>query len=157
MKLSELKTILPTLDNVAFQLENGTFIPEHFHITEVGFVTKNFIDCGGTIREEKTVNLQLWYANDFEHRLKPSKLLDIIKLSEEKLIIIDAEIEVEYQTETVGKFGLAFDGKIFILQNKMTNCLASDRCGIPQEKQKIKLSELQTVETSCCSPNSGCC
>lgn len=157
MKLSELKTILPTLDNVEFQLENGTFVPEHFHITEVGFVTKNFIDCGGTIREENTVNLQLWNANDFEHRLKPTKLLNIIKLSEEKLNIIDAEIEVEYQTETVGKFGLAFDGKIFILQNKMTNCLASDKCGIPQEKQKIKLSELQTAETSCCSPNSGCC
>lgn len=156
MKLSELKTILPTLDYVEFQLENGTSIPEHFHITEVGFVTKNFIDCGGTIREEKTVNLQLWNANDFDHRLKPTKLLDIIRLSEEKLNILDAEIEVEYQTETVGKFCLSFNGQNFELTNKQTACLASDKCGTTQ-KEKANLSQLKTAETICCSPNSGCC
>ncbi len=156
MKLSELKTILPTLNNVAFQLENGTFAPEHFHITEVGFVTKNFIDCGGTIREEKSVNLQLWNANDFEHRLKPIKLLNIIHLSEEKLNIADAEIEVEYQTDTVGKFGLSFNGQNFELTNKPTACLASDKCGT-NKKGKVNLSELKTAETVCCAPNSGCC
>ncbi len=53
-----------------FQLENGTFVPEHFHVTEVGVVTKHFIDCGGTMRNEKVANFQLWDANDFEHRLK---------------------------------------------------------------------------------------
>ena len=35
MKLSEIKNILPTLENVEFQLENGRFVPEHFHVTEV--------------------------------------------------------------------------------------------------------------------------
>lgn len=83
MKLSEIKEILPTLENVEFQLENGTFVPEHFNVTEVGTVTKHFIDCGGTIRNEKVVNFQLWNADDLEHRLKPAKLLNIIKLSEE--------------------------------------------------------------------------
>ena len=96
MKLSEIKEILPTLDNVEFQLENGTFVPEHFHVTEVGQINKKFIDCGGVIRTEKVINFQLWNANDFEHRLKPTKLLNIIKLSEEKLGMQDAEIEVEY-------------------------------------------------------------
>ena len=94
MKLSEIKEILPTLDNVEFQLENGTFVPEHFHVTEVGQINKRFIDCGGVIRDEKAVNFQLWNADDFEHRLKPGKLLNIIKLSEDKLGIEDAEIEV---------------------------------------------------------------
>lgn len=157
MKLSQVKALLPTLDNVAFKLENGTFVPEHFHITEVGMVTKNFIDCGGTIRNEKTVNFQLWNADNHDHRLKPTKLLNIIELSEKQLGIEDAEIEVEYQSDTIGKYSLAFDGTNFILQNKTTNCLAQDKCGIPQEKQKIKLSELQTAQTSSCSPNSGCC
>ena len=46
MKLSEIKEILPALENVEFQLENGTFVPEHFHVTEVGQIIKNFIDCG---------------------------------------------------------------------------------------------------------------
>mgnify|MGYP003524861658 CR=1 FL=1 len=156
MKLSQVKALLPTLENVAFKLENGTFAPEHFHVTEVGMVTKNFIDFGRTIQNEKTVNFQLWNANDFDHRLKPTKLLHIIELSEKQLGIEDAEIEVEYQSDTIGKYALAFDGTNFILQSKTTNCLAQDKCGIPQEKQKIKLSELQT-STSSCSPNSGCC
>ncbi|PVH26866.1 DUF6428 family protein [Sphingobacterium corticibacter] len=155
MKLSDIKEILPALDNVEFQLENGTSVPEHFHVTEIGVITKHFIDCGGTIRNEKVVNFQLWNANDFEHRLKPTKLLNIIKLSEEKLGIEDAEIEVEYQSETVGKYDLDFNGNNFVLKNKQTACLASDACGIPAEKHKVNLAELKGKP--CCTPNSGCC
>lgn len=157
MKLSEIKEILPTLNNVEFQLENGDFVPEHFHVTEVGTVTKNFIDCGGTVRSEKTVNFQLWNADDFEHRLKPAKLLDIIRLSEEKLGIKDHEIEVEYQNTTIGRFDLEFNGKNFVLKNKTTACLAQDACGIPPEKQKVKLSDLSPDQASSCTPGSGCC
>ncbi|MGE8553110.1 MAG: DUF6428 family protein [Chryseobacterium jejuense] len=157
MKLSEIKAILPTLANVEFQLENGDFVPEHFHVTEVGTVTKHFIDCGGKIRNEKVVNFQLWNANDFEHRLKPGKLLHIINLSEEKLGIEDNEIEVEYQNTTIGKYDLEFNGKTFVLKNKTTACLAQDACGIPVEKQKVRLSQLSSNQTSCCTPDSGCC
>ncbi|PRD54599.1 DUF6428 family protein [Sphingobacterium gobiense] len=157
MKLSNIKEILPTLNNVEFQLENGTFVPEHFHVTEVGQITKNFIDCGGVIRTEKVVNFQLWNANDFEHRLKPGKLLNIIKLSEEKLDIEDAEIEVEYQSDTIGKYDLEFNGKNFVLKNKTTACLAEDACGIPSEKQKISLSVLTNSQNNSCTPGGDCC
>ena len=156
MKLSDVKQILPTLENVEFQLESGTFVPEHFHVTEVGMITKNFIDCGGVIRTEKVVNFQLWNADDFEHRLKPNKLLNIIQLSEEKLGIEDFEIEVEYQSDTIGKYDLEFNGKTFVLVNKTTACLAQDACGIPSEKQKKNLVEL-SVNQTVCKPNSGCC
>lgn len=157
MKLSQVKALLPTLSQVQFKLENGTFVPEHFHITEVGMVTKHFMDCGGTIRNEKLVNFQLWNANDVYHRLQPTKLLQIIELSEKVLGMEDAEIEVEYQNDTIGKYALAFDGTYFILQNKTTACLAEDACGIPQEKQKIRLSNITKTTNTCCSPNSGCC
>ena len=157
MKLSEIKEILPTLENVEFQLENGTFVPEHFHVTEVGQIIKNFIDCGGVIRQEKAVNFQLWNADDYEHRLKPRKLLNIIKLSEEKLGIEDAEIEVEYQSDTIGKYDLTFNGNTFIMKNKTTACLAQDACGIPSEKEKKNLSDLNTSHSSCFTTNSGCC
>lgn len=156
MKLSQIKRLLPTLENITFKLEDGTFVPENFHVTEVGMVNKNFIDCGGKIRNEKTVNFQLWNADDYEHRLKPAKLLHIIELSEEKLAIEDVEIEVEYQNQTIGKYALDFDGLNFILLNKATNCLALDKCGILPEKQKICLSELQSAQT-CCDPKTGCC
>lgn len=156
MKLSEIKKQLSTVETVAFVLPNGTYVPEHFHVTEVGLITKNFIDCGGTVRNETVVNFQLWNANDLEHRLKPKKLLDIIALSEKVLGIGDFEIEVEYQSETIGKYDLGFNGKDFTLLNKQTACLAEDQCGIPKEKQKIKLSDSNT-QTSCCTPGGSCC
>lgn len=156
MKLSEIKNILSTIENVAFVLEDGTYIPKHFHVTEVGLITKNFIDCGGTLRNEKLINFQLWNANDFEHRLKPKKLLDIIALSEKALGIEDFEIEVEYQSNTIGKYDLGFNGIDFILLNKKTACLAEDQCGIPAQKPRIKLSEIQNQSNSC-TPGSGCC
>ncbi|OPC54860.1 DUF6428 family protein [Elizabethkingia bruuniana] len=157
MKLSEIKEILPALENVEFQLENGAFVPEHFHVTEVGQIIKDFIDCGGAIRNERTVNFQLWNADDYEHRLKPGKLLHIIKLSEDRLGIQDAEIEVEYQSDTIGKYDLDFNGKTFVLKNKTTACLAQDTCGIPPVKQKKSLSDLSANQSSCCAPDSGCC
>ena len=156
MKLSEIKKHLSTAESVNFELQNGTFVPEHFHVTEVGVVTKHFIDCGGTVRNEKVANFQLWNANDFEHRLKPAKLLNIIKLSEEKLGMEDLEIEVEYQSDTIGKYGLDFSGENFLLTTKQTDCLAKDNCGVPQHNQKLQLAELETSK-SCCTPGGGCC
>lgn len=156
MKLSQVKNILKTVQAVNFNLPDGTTVPEYFHVTEVGLITKNFIDCGGTVRNETVVNFQLWNANDFEHRLKPQKLLNIIELSEKILGIGDFEIEVEYQSTTIGKYDLDFNGKDFVLLNKQTACLAQDQCGIPAEKQKVKLSELNN-QSSCCSPGGSCC
>lgn len=155
MKLSEIKSALSSLDRIAFQLPHGQLVPSHFHVTEVGKVTKNFIDCGGTVRHEEVVNFQLWEADDYNHRLHPEKLVHIIELSEKVLAIADLEIEVEYQGDTIGKYGLDFDGTNFLLTTKRTDCLAKEKCGIPEEKQKIKLSALQT--SGCCDPGSGCC
>ena len=155
MKLSEVKNCLNTLENVAFKLPDGTFVPNHFHVTEVGLVTKNFIDCGGTVRNETVVNFQLWDADDLEHRLKPKKLLDIIILSEKILGITDHEIEVEYQDNTIGKYNLDFDGQNFELVNKLTNCLAQDKCVIPADHLKGNTSDKN--EEPCCSPDGNCC
>jgi hypothetical protein len=156
MKLSEIKNQLNNLTTVNFVLEDGTKVPDHFHVTEVGAITKHFIDCGGTVRNEKVANFQLWNANDTDHRLKPQKLLNIIALSEKVLGLEDLEVEVEYQSDTIGKYGLTFNGEDFILTNKQTDCLASDSCGIPQTKRKIKLAEI-TPQNNNCTPGSVCC
>jgi Family of unknown function (DUF6428) len=154
MKLSDVKKNLSNSTSVNFQLPDGTFVPEHFHVTEIGLVTKHFIDCGGTVRTEKMANFQLWDANDFDHRLKPNKLLDIIALSEKILLLEDLEIEVEYQNDTIGKYGLDFNGKDFVLVSTQTNCLAKDKCGIPPEKLKTNLAG---VTPTACIPGGGCC
>tara|TARA_R110002049_G_scaffold993_11_gene7298 strand:- start:85136 stop:85603 length:468 start_codon:yes stop_codon:yes gene_type:complete len=155
MKLSEVKNKLNELETISFQLPNGESVPKHFHVTEIGKITKHFIDCGGTVRNEEVVNFQLWNANDYDHRLHPEKLLNIIELSEKVLGIEDLEIEVEYQAETIGKFGLDFDGTNFLLTTKQTDCLAKDTCGVPEIKPKVKLSEL--TREPCCTPDGNCC
>lgn len=73
MKLSEIKSQLPQLSQLTFFLPDGTSVPAHFHITEVGQVTKRFIDCGGTLRDEKSINFQLWEDGDYDHRLGAKK------------------------------------------------------------------------------------
>jgi len=156
MKLSEIKNYLQNAESVDFQLPNGQMVPAHFHVTEVGLVNKHFIDCGGVERRESVVNFQLWDANDLEHRLKPQKLQKIIALSEKVLGLGDLNIEVEYQSDTIGKYDLGYDGKNFLLLSKQTACLASDSCGIPQNQMPKKLSALN-MEVSSCTPGGGCC
>ena len=156
MKLSAIKKHLETATAVDFRLPDGSFVPEHFHVTEIGLINRHFIDCGGVVRKESTVNFQLLDANDYEHRLKPQKLLNIIKLSEKKIGMGDLEAEVEYQNGTIGKFGLEAAGHQFILTNKHPACLAQDQCGIPSGASE-KITAEPVLQSACCTPGGGCC
>ena len=142
------------MEVIAFELPDGTLVPRHFHVTEVGKIDKHFIDCGGTVRKESVINFQLYEANDYDHRLHPEKLVHIIELSEKVLSLEDHEIEVEYQGDTIGKYGLDIRGDRFILTNKHTDCLAKDDCGIP--KKANSMVNLVTAESGC-TPGGGCC
>ena len=157
MKLSSFKNHLKGLHELIFLLPNGQTVPAHFHITEVGQATKKFIDCGGTIRNEKKVVFQLWEANDLDHRLKPEKLINIIELAENKLELEDVEIEVEYQDTTIGKYNLEMSGNDFQLIASVTDCLAPDKCGVPADKLKVNLKDLSPTTNACCTPGSKCC
>lgn len=156
MKVSELKEVLNQIHAVNFELPDGSKVPNHFHVTEIGKVSKHFIDCGGTERKEEKVTFQLWTAEDYDHRLAAEKFKGIVELAETRLNLPDAEIEVEFQSETIGKYGLSFYNGKFILVTTQTDCLAKDKCGIPESKAKVKLSEL-TATTNSCDPGSGCC
>ena len=151
MKISEIKNSLNLLQQVTFVLPNGGHVPPHFHITELGIISKDYIDCGGTIRQEKIANFQLWSANDFDHRIEPQKIIDIIDIAQNAIGLEDLEVEVEYQSDTIGKYGLSFNGTHFQLIATKTDCLAKDKCGIPEEEETIP------VASSCCEPSSGCC
>ncbi|MCC2545212.1 DUF6428 family protein [Hymenobacter sp. BT175] len=152
MKISEMKQSLAGLEAVNFRLPNGEYLPSHFHVTEVGLVSKHFIDCGGVERQETVANFQLWEAGDYDHRLAPQKFLHILTLSEKILGREDLDIEVEYQQQTIGKFGLRFDGKDFVLTQKQTACLAQDACGVPDAG-----FALPQLPIAACTPGGGCC
>ena len=157
MKLSQFKIHLDTLSQLNFVEPNGHLVPSHFHITEAGLTTKHFIDCGGSVRIQKSISFQLWTANDFEHRLNPQKLKNKIAFAQPLWGNEDLDIEMEYQTDTISRYGLDFDGNTFVLTPMHTDCLAKDQCGIPPEKIKMKLSDLQISKNACCTPGSGCC
>ena len=56
MKLKEFKKHLVTIDDhLTFKLPYGVYAPRHSHITEIGKVTKSFIDCGGSVRQRKSL------------------------------------------------------------------------------------------------------
>ena len=154
MKISEIKQALAEVETVNFRLPSGEYLPSHFHVTEVGLVSKHFIDCGGVERRETVANFQLWEAGDYDHRLAPLKFLHILDLSQRILGTEDLDIEVEYQQATIGKFGLTREGNDFVLTPKQTACLAQDACGIP-DSQQFALPQLQAA--SCCTPGGGCC
>lgn len=154
MKISEIKQALAEVAAINFRLPTGEYLPAHFHVTEVGLVSKHFIDCGGVERQEQVANFQLWEAGDYDHRLAPQKFLHILDLSQRILGTDDLDIEVEYQQATIGKFGLTREGNDFVLTQKQTACLAQDACGIPAAQQ-FALPQLQTAGG--CTPGGGCC
>lgn len=153
MKLSALKTQLSLLQILRFRVENGQSVPAHFHITEFGLTTKHFIDCGGDIHQQKSVNLQIWVDADTDHRLKPTTLLDIIETSKQVLGDEDLDVEIEYQTTTIGLYSLDFEGDSFVLLPKKTDCLAKIQCSVPQPKPLTNLAAVN----NCCTPGGGCC
>ena len=153
MKLLAFKDALTQLSTVSFALPNGEQVPAHFHVTEVGLISKHYIDCGGTTRHETRVGFQLWSSTDTDHELRPDKLLSIVNMAEERLLLPNAEIEVEYQGSTIGKYGLSFNGDSFMLTTTQTDCLAKDKCGIPEDVPSKK----EEIQEKACVPGSGCC
>jgi hypothetical protein len=157
MKLSHFKKYLGDAPTVRFLQQNGELVPLHFHITEVGLITKHFLDCGGDVHTEKLASLQIWVADDVDHRLEPKGLLKIIELSNKVLGNEDLEIEVEFQTDTIGRYNIEKQGNNFVLIAKQTDCLAKIKCNIPQAKQQLRLGELANVNEGCCTPGGNCC
>lgn len=155
MKVKELVEILSSLDVVTFAMPDGSAVPAHFHITEMGLVLKNYVDCGGKMRDERNATFQLWVAGDTEHRLTPQKFLGIISLCDGLYGIQELEVVVEYQQATIGVFGLEFQNHQFRLIAKQTACLAEDACGIPVKKPRVNIKDIG--KQSSCTPGGGCC
>jgi hypothetical protein len=145
MQLSQLISALEQQPESAIRirLPDGSFVPDHFHITEVGRIQKDFIDCGGTVRSQTTCLLQVWVAHDLDHRLQSTKLASILRLSVPLFQTLDLSVEIEYEQQVISQYQLQqveplSTGICFQLGSKHTACLAPDRCGVG--------------ESSCCSP-----
>jgi hypothetical protein len=87
-----------------WMLPDKSFVPAHYHITEVGKVQKDFIDCGGTVRSSKACVLQVWVANDIDHRLETTKLASIVRLASPLLQSDELPVEVEYEEGIISQY-----------------------------------------------------
>lgn len=150
MTISELKEVLKEGEDKSMRLllPNGVEIPSHFHVTEVGYVRREFVDCGGTVRVEGKCLLQIWVANDVDHRVSTGKLRAILEHGRPVLPTEALPIEIEYDSGAVSHYPLEsceVGEKLVTLQfkNRQTDCLAKDVCGVS--------------ESEVCEPGSGCC
>ena len=151
MVLDDLVRVLHETPAAALHLmlPDGSFVPAHFHVTEVGRVHKDFIDCGGTTRSTTTCVLQVWVAEDIDHRLDTTKVATIVRLAAPLLKTTDLPVEVEYENGVVSQFPVTAaevtpSGVLLHLGTKHTACLAMDRCGI------------SAADAACCT-TPGCC
>ena len=140
------------------ELAGGEAIAPHFHVTEVGRVTKEFVDCGGTPRTEVRCVLQTLVAGDTDHRLTSTKLAGILTLIDKLGLPADAPVEVEHQersvsTDAVTAIERDAETLVIRLAPKQTACLAEDACGIPASDG---LPELSVVGEDCCSRPGSC-
>lgn len=131
---------------------DGEAIEAHFHVTEVGRVRKDFVDCGGTIRSLTTCLLQTWVGDDTDHRITGAKLLRALDHAEPILGGEDLPVELEYEACNVVQLRLVSvspeDGALVLrLASKHTDSLAKDLC--------IPAARKPGVEVAACGP--GCC
>jgi hypothetical protein len=132
-----------------FVLPNGDYIPAHAHVTEVGHVVRNFIDCGGLTGKEEKVVLQTHVGNDTNHRLRSDRFAKILRLGNRVLPSADLDVDVEYDCCVVAQYPIAETqprGQYLdlILLRGRTQCRARER------------REAETAD-ACCATDVSCC
>jgi hypothetical protein len=151
MTLRDLQGTLEANANMLprFVLPDGDYIPAYAHVTEVGHVVRNFIDCGGVLGKEEKVVLQTHVGSDTDHRLRADRLAKILGLGNRVIPSADLDVDVEYDCCVVAQYPIAEakpDGEYLnlILRRSRTQCRARER----HESQ---------AAADCCATSAACC
>jgi len=159
MKLSQFTDLLQANPEKPFHLvlPGQTTVPVSYHITEVGHVTKRFIDCGGKLHTTQSCQLQAWVSTDSDHRFLAGKMASVLNMSKAKGVLPDGEdldVEIEYEDTTISQYTIAdyalTDSAIVLsLGSKHTDCLAKESC--------LPKLPMMGAEAACCGGSSACC
>ena len=146
--LERVKTFPGTFPR--FVLPDGDYIPAHAHVTEVGHVLKNFIDCGGERGKTESVLLQTHVGNDTSHRLRSDRFATILELGSHVGPTDQLEVEVEYDCCVVSQYPVeqvkrAGEHLDIVLGRKKTQCLAQER-----RRQDVAGACCAEAARSCC-------
>jgi hypothetical protein len=126
--------------SVQLVLPGGEAVPQHFHVTEIGGVRKDFIDCWGTQRVNSTCLIQCWVATDVDHRIGTKKVLKIVEMGEKVLAGDFLPVEIEYEEGVISQYPLddlevTNEAVVFRLTTKHTDCLAKEKCGVTEAEE----------------------
>jgi hypothetical protein len=132
-----------------FVLPDGDCIPAYAHVTEVGHVIRNFIDCGGLTGKAEKILLQTHVGNDTDHRLRSDRFAKILQLGSRVIPSADLDVDVEYDCCVVAQYPIGEatpDGEHLnlILRRSRTQCRARER------------RRLETA-ADCCTTSAACC
>ena len=148
LTVSALRSILAASPDLPVTViwSDGEPIEAHFHVTEVGRVQRDFVDCGGTVRCLVTCLLQTWVGDDTDHRITGGKLLKAFEHAAPILRGEDLPVELEYDACNVVQLKVISavaesDRLVIRLAKKQTDCLAKELC-IPSSRG--------AATTSCC-------
>jgi Family of unknown function (DUF6428) len=151
MTFHDLKNVLEANPELfpRFVLPDGDCIPAHAHVTEVGHLVRNFIDCGGLTGKEEKILLQTHVGNDTDHRLRSDRFAKILQLGNRVIPSADLDVAVEYDCCVVAQYPIAearSDGQHLnlILRLGRTQCRARER------------REPETA-AGCCATSAACC
>lgn len=138
MKLSHFTNLLQAHPDKQFHLvlPGDSPVPISFHITEVGHVTKKFIDCGGKLHTIQTCQLQAWLGNDTDHRFLAGKMAGVLNLAGAKGVLPigeDLDVEIEYEDVAISQYPVknvtvTENAVVLSLTSKHTDCLAKESC-----------------------------
>lgn len=136
---------------VRFELPTSSLLSPHVHVTEVARLDKKFVDCGGTLRTDSSCRLQVYQADDTEHRITAAKFAQILAKGAGVLGSSSLPVEVEAEAPYLSVFPVIatrLEDKQIVLSLGMRHaaCLAEDVC-FPANLQ----------DKSACTPGAGCC
>jgi hypothetical protein len=160
MNLNELKASLTAArpdSEVRIALPDGGYVPAHFHVTEVGHIQKDFIDCGGQRRASRTCSLQIWMGSEHDdgHRLTVGRFGKILALTAPLFADEALPVEVEYEDGFISQFPLEratvdTDRVVLQLGSKHTNCLARETCGAGGDDGGCGCGDPERKTAACC-------
>ena len=159
MKISHFTSLLEAHSEKPFHLvlPGENVVPVSFHITEVGHVTKKFIDCGGKLHTAQSCQLQAWLGDDTDHRLYAGKMAGVLNLARAKGVLPEGEdldVEIEYEDTaisqyTVAGYAITDSAVVLSLGAKHTDCLAKEYC--------LPSLPMAVGEAAGCGCGPGCC
>lgn len=136
MDCNKLINILEENQEKNLQIElDEELIPVNYHITEVSFQYNKRIDCGGDFRTEENLAIQLWVANDLDHRMTAGKAVRIIKELGYLLLYSDElPVLLEYGSPIslyyLFNYYIEENNLILVAKKTATDCPAKDKCGV---------------------------